>query len=305
MLPVHVVDQIDESGRTALHYACARRSSAAVAALIGAGASASIPLPLEERGLLPIHLSAKLLDHMSLSTILSAPRRPDPNAADSLGRTAMDVAATEGTSDESTALSKYLSALEAWGGNMEPDRTTLSVLVSQWRHVSLGPILANQKCRYPLPLPGVSVAAYHLYPMHIALVTLRRKIQAIGALKPDHGFGGGDTLKFQLRGTLQVLLEHGFEPNERLEQVTIPLEGRADLEGHIGFTPLQILVAAALDAEQLSRSAVKMSTPIVSSVASTIAGAADVLVQYGARINMDPVMTTCRHDVGRTARYQA
>lgn len=287
-LPVHVVDQMDESGRTALHYACARRTSGAVAALVAAGASASIPLSSEEGELLPIHVSARLLDHLSLSTILAAPRRPDPNALDSRGRTAMYVAATEGTSDDPTALSKCLSALEAWGGNMGSLRTSLSVLVSHWKHDALGPILANQEYRYPLPVPGISVGAYHLYPTHTALVALRRRIQAIGALKADHGFGGGDKLKSQLRGTLQVLLEHGFEPNERLDRVAISFEGRADLMEHVGFTPLQILAAAALDAEQLSKSGVKISTSVLSSVASTLAGAADVLVQFGARINMEP-----------------
>ncbi|KAI2500336.1 hypothetical protein MHU86_14144 [Fragilaria crotonensis] len=279
---------MDESGRTALHYACARRSSAAVAALVAAGASASIPLSSEEGELLPIHVSARLLDHLSLSTILAAPRRPDPNALDSHGRTAMYVAATEGTSDDPTALSKCLSALEAWGGNMGSLRTSLSVLVSHWKHDALGPILANQEYRYPLPVPGISVGAYHLYPTHTALVALRRRIQTIGALKADHGFGGGDKLKSQLRGTLQVLLEHGFEPNERLDRVAISFEGRADLMEHVGFTPLQILAAAALDAEQLSKSGVKISTSVLSSVASTLAGAADVLVQFGARINMEP-----------------
>jgi hypothetical protein len=287
-LPIHVVDQMDESGRTALHYACARSSSAAVAALIRAGASASIPLSSEEGELLPIHLSARLLDHMSLSTILSAPRRPDPNALDSRGRTAMYVAATEGTYENPTALSKCLSALEAWGGHMGSQRTSLCVVVSHWRSDALGPILANQEYRYPLPVPGISVGAYHLYPIHAALVALRRKIQAIGALKADHGFGGGDKLKSQLQVTLQVLLEHGFEPNERLERVTISFEGRADMMEHIGFTPLQILAAAAIDAEQLSKSGIKISTSVLSSVASTLAGAADVLVQYGARISMEP-----------------
>jgi hypothetical protein len=302
-VPTHVIDQMDESGRTALHYACARRSSAAVAALIGAGASASMPLPSEEGELLPIHLSAKSLDHMSLSSILSAPRRPDPNALDSGGRTAMYLAATEGVSnDDPMDLSKCLSVLEAWGVEMGSLLNPVSVLASQWKYRSLGPILGYRGYRYPLPTQGMSVGSYHLYPVHTALLALRTKIQAIGAQRLDHGFGGGDTLKSQLRGTLQVLFEHGFEPNERLEVVG-SFEGQSDLMEHTGFTPLQILAAAALDAEQLSKSGAKISTSILSSVAGTLAGAADILVQCGARMNIDapPMERLTRSPVSASA----
>jgi hypothetical protein len=287
-VPTHLIDQVDEDGFTALHYACARRNSAAVTALIGAGASATIPLPSHDGDLLPIHLSAKTLDHMSLSTILSAPRRPDPNSLDSRGRTAMYLAATEGTGDP-MALSKCISALEAWGGNMGSLLNPVSVLASRWKHESLGPVLANMGYRYPLPEEGISLGVFHLYPVHTALVSLRERIQAISHEEQYHGFGGFDTLKSQLRGTLQVLFEHGFEPNERLEGLK-SCEGQERLIEHIGFTPLQILAAAGLDAENLSKSRMKVSSSILSSVANTLAGAADMLVQCGGRMNVDPPM---------------
>jgi hypothetical protein len=292
-VPTHVIDQMDESGRTALHYACARRNSTAVTALIGAGASVSIPIKISDEGeVLPIHLAARMLDHMSLSTILSAPRRPDPNALDSNGKTAMYLAATEGQSTDPMALSKCLSALEAWGGEMGPQLNPVYVLASTWHYTSLGPILAHEGYRYPLKTAGTSVAAYHLYPVHKALLTLRLKIQAIGQQKEDHGFGGADILRSQLRGTLTVLFEHGCEPNERLERVNGSVfEGHAVLMEHVGFTPLQVLAAAAMDAEHLSKSGIKIPSSILASVASTLAGAADVLLQCGARMAIDPPPT--------------
>lgn len=292
-VPSHVIDQVDESGRTALHYACARRNSTAVTALIGAGASVSIPMKTsEEDEVLPIHLAARTLDHMSLSTILSAPRRPNPNALDSSGRTAMYLAATEGESPDPMALSKCLSALEAWGGEMGSLLNPVHVLAAQWKYTALGHVLAHRGYRYPLPTAGMSVAAFHLYPVHTALLELRKKIQAVGEQKQDHGFGGADTLRSQLRGTLTVLFEHGLEPNERLERVTDPaVEGKAELMEHVGFTPLQVLAAAALDAEQLSKAGIKIPSSVLASIASTLAGAADVLLQCGARMAIEPPPT--------------
>jgi len=287
MLPSHIIDQQDESGRTALHYACTRCNSAAVIALVGVGANVCIPVKVKDGEEMPVHLSARYLDHMSLSTILSALQRPDPNIVDRNGHTAMYLAATEGVGSL-VELKKCISVLDAWGGNMGKVINPVALLSSQWKYFSLGPVLANEVYRFPLPSTRMSVGASHLYPIHTALIAFRKKIQDL-ALSQNNQVEGLETLKSQLRRTLQILLEHGCEPNERIEGLASSCKnGGNELMEHVGFAPLQILAAAAQDAENLSKLKKKnITNSILSSIADALAGVADVLIQCGARLNIE------------------
>lgn len=85
--------------------------------------------------------------------------------------------------------------------------------------------------------------------------------------------------------SIRVLLEHGFEANERVEGVMEDFDGSKDLLEYVGYSPLQILAVAALDADSLSQS---VGAALTHSIAQMIAGAAELLVQCGARLTLDP-----------------
>jgi hypothetical protein len=198
-----IIDAQDDSGRTALHYACLRKASPAVSLLTKAGASCTIPV--HPGGFVPCHISAMVLDDKSLSIILSAthPTRPSPNQLDALGRTPMYLAAVEGKNSvggdrEADSLGRCLSALEAWGGQITYDgpivlRNPVSVLASRWQPGEIAAVLAHVPFRHPLEragLPtakyGISVGASFQYPIHSALVTMRKRIQMVAANIESH-----------------------------------------------------------------------------------------------------------------------
>jgi hypothetical protein len=200
-----IIDAQDESGRTALQYACLRKASPAVSLLTKAGASCTIPL--YPGGFVPCHLSAMVLDDKSLSIILSAthPTRPSPNQLDALGRTPMYLAAVEGKNSvggdrDADSLCRCLSALEAWGGQITYDgpvilRNPVSVLASRWQPGEISAVLAHVPFRHPLEssgLPtakyGISVGASFQYPIHSALVALRKRIQLVASAVESHDF---------------------------------------------------------------------------------------------------------------------
>jgi hypothetical protein len=190
-VPSRVIDAQDESGRTALHYACLRRASHAVSLLTQAGASCSIPI--HPGGFFPVHLSALVHDDKSLSVILSAthPCRPDPNELDALNRTPAYLAAVEGKlplgmEHDTDSLGRCLSALEAWGGQLLPNnslialRNPVSILASRWAYQEVAAVILHNQFRYPAAsFEGMSVGASFQYPIHSALITLRKRIQMI------------------------------------------------------------------------------------------------------------------------------
>ena len=85
--------------------------------------------------------------------------------------------------------------------------------------------------------------------------------------------------------TLQALLSHGFEPNERLEGLVNTSAGSDDLPLHIGYAPIQILTAATLDA-----SAQKdiLGDTLHTSILEFLANVAEFLIKNGARLSLDP-----------------
>ena len=93
------------------------------------------------------------------------------------------------------------------------------------------------------------------------------------------------TYLFGLR-TLQVLLDHGFEPNERIEYLQKDGVFAEELRDMAGFAPIQILAAASLDLKDSARiGTIKQS--VQSSIEDLIATAAEVLIRNGARITLE------------------
>ena len=98
--------------------------------------------------------------------------------------------------------------------------------------------------------------------------------------------------------TLQVLLEHGFEPNERFEGIA----GRGDeiksLSEYFGFTPLQILVVAAKEAREIDLKKQEAGDDdfdtmrTVRHIMEVIQSSAEVLMMNGARLNVPPPTPT-------------
>ena len=278
-----------EDGQTALHLACIQQKSKMVQLLVDAGADCSIPqLTSDFDDFTPCHLCANCLDYKTISILLSStyPARPDPNALDARGRTPMYLAAVEGqgSKDDKDALRLCLSALEAWGGQMTTDspessrlRQPLHVAASNWKHERITDILSHSGgYRYPLNTgvrAGISLAALHQYPIHAALISLREILSSRGE-KDD--LNPNDLVK-----TIEVLLQHGFEPNERIEG--------ADKDAKIfGFAPLHILALIAKDVLALRNDSKSLEESFVSSIQVCIKEGAQALLMRGARTNLDP-----------------
>jgi hypothetical protein len=192
-LQSRIVDRVDDKGLTPLHYACALRFSMAVAILVKAGARTDIRTDLD---MTPLHLCAQNVDHKSLSILLAAnyPVKPNANALDSLGRTPMYLAATEGKGQQgqsdAESLGRCIMALEAWGGSMFADRSISklrmpqSVLAAQWRCEEMSEVFRHSPLRFPLPGDllgregGTSIGAFYQYPLHSALISFIQEIQS-------------------------------------------------------------------------------------------------------------------------------
>lgn len=188
-LDPRIVDALDESGKTPLHYACASRFTAAVLSLVAAGAN--VNLKVEPHNTTPCHISAQRLDDKSLRAILAMNRRP--NLVDAFGRTPMYVAITEGSAvggkADPQALSRCLAVLQVNGGDLGDltnFRHPFSYLALLLHHEVLLVVLNHVSHRYPLnlhqknsQLKGVSASAYFHYPVHSALIGFREKMQAL------------------------------------------------------------------------------------------------------------------------------
>jgi len=294
-LPSKIIDARDDNGYTALYYACSQRMAAAVALLVKAGAD--VTFKTHPNGLTPCHICAQNLDDKSLSTVLAAtrPARPDPNVLDVFERTPMQVAVLEGHTAsggrDSVALEKCIVALEAWGGQIVIPgmgfQRPVSFLAAAWRPEDLSVVLRHMHYRYPLKSgdvlddtsPEESLSAHFCYPLHSCLVSMRREIDSAS---------GGEThmeMESSLIRTVRVLFQHGFDPNERLEQ---PEEGAfrddPELGEFVGYTPMQVVASIALEFEATKST---MPTELYVRTRNTVADAAELLVRNGARTSVD------------------
>jgi hypothetical protein len=191
-LDPRIVDALDESGKSPLHYACASRFTLAVLSLVAAGAN--VDLRVEPHNATPCHICARKLDDKSLTAILAMNRRP--NLVDAFGRTPMYIAITEGNTvggkADPEALNRCLAVLEAHGGDLGDltnFRHPFSYLALLLSHEVLSVVLKHVSHRYPLALQsnglqdktrigGSASACYH-YPIHSALIGFRQRIKTL------------------------------------------------------------------------------------------------------------------------------
>lgn len=295
--PYRKIDERDEAGLTPLHYACYRRSHKAVSILLNAGADCSLPTSKGKNS--PCHICCEQLDTKSLSMILSCskPRRADPNALNEMSETPMYVALTRGDSSaEMRNPIMCLKALEAWGGQIvilpydqcSSGLSPIFKLSSSWDDVGLKSGFQFYDCQYPIPDEqadgfGRSLGAVFQYPFHAAIVSLRFKVMKISNKNDKNVFTKAD--EKSISDTLKLLSDVGFELNERLEEhSTNPTE----LNEMVGFTPLQILAAAALDLLHVADSLEDNLTNVDLIIASEIIrSSSDILVARGARVWVD------------------
>jgi len=305
-----IIDAKDDDGYTALHLACMKRSNIAVNLLVDSGANCWVPTVAESKT--ACHLCAERLDAKSLSIVLSAtyPARPDPNALDFLGRTPC-YAASQGTmingKSDPVAMGLCISALEAWGGQLMisgyPDSNKLlhpiHCLASQWKPAELLELLSHCHHFYPLTnadgsdAGGISLAALYHYPLHAALISLRNHIHiAFGTRKSSFSANSFPSEPPLIR-TLQVLLEHGFEPNEKFEGIV----GRGSeikiLSEYFGLTPLHILLLAAIELRSFEKEKHESGNDcfdtmrtVGGGIMEVIQACAGVLMKNGARTNV-------------------
>jgi len=295
--PHRKIDERDEAGLTALHYACYRRSHKAVSILLNAGADCTLPT-IKGRNT-PCHICCELLDTKSLSVILSCskPRRADPNALNEMSETPMYIALMKGNSSlEVRNPVMCLKALEAWGGQLiiplndrcTSDQSPIYKLACSWDDVGLKSAFQFYGCQYPIVGEqadgfGRSLGAIFQYPLHAALISLRIKVVNINDNDKTQVFANND--KKSIANTLKLLCDLGFEPNERPEEhSTNPTE----LNEMVGFTPLQILAAAVLDLIHIADSiADKAASDDLAVATEIIRSSADILVARGARVWTD------------------
>mmetsp|Transcript_34091 Transcript_34091/g.82441 ORF Transcript_34091/g.82441 Transcript_34091/m.82441 type:complete len:1114 (+) Transcript_34091:88-3429(+) len=309
-----ILDTKDGSGKTALHYACSRRKNSTIQILVSAGADCSISQTVDE--FTPCHICAGGLDEKCLSVVLAAsyPSRPDPNALDNHGRTPMYLACHAAverkdfdSNNDGTALDLCLSALEAWGGQLMVDSPKCKELLhpvhcasAKLKSTELSVILSHCNLRYPLVLGpsdpcGISLSAKFHYPIHAALVSLRDAIAESFEENCDSIFNAEFIpLELPLVKTLRTLLEHGFEPNERLEGIVGQGDALKRFSCYFGFSPLQILALAAADAraielkkQESGEEDVEM-TRLLRNMTKMIQDSAEILLKNGARTNLAP-----------------
>ena len=277
-LPQRIIDSLDDNGLTALYYACHLRMPSAVQTLIKAGANANVRAESDHSTLL--HICARNLDDKSLSIILSSKinEKPDVNVLTSFGRTPMYVAAVDGQlpsgERDHVALDRCLVTLKDEGGKMDSIDVCWKLAVS-WRHEELAVVLGHSVFRFPLAVTDMSLSGYYRFPLHSALLTL-------------HGyFGEAPRPSESALKTVAVLLEHGFEPNERLD-LPSPCPQDFPVE-YIGFTPLQMLACIAID---LEKSKELLDAEVISLRTRLLLDLAELLVSRGARLTVDPPLSS-------------
>lgn len=269
-----IINEVDDNGMPPLYYACYHRMNQAATMLIAAGALVG-SARYGPQGQTLLHVCARNLDHVTLSSLLSV--ESDPHALDQSFRTPMYVAATEGRlvtgTGDSDALGKCLAALRAWGGQFIAGEAStrlvhpIGLLAAEWSAEEIRVVLSHSSYRFPLSSvqeDSPSLSATYSYPVHRALLSLSvlDSSESVSALP--------DGLLIQ---TLRVLLEHGFEPNERLEAST---DGGLASIG--GFTPLQVLQYVGLVAQ---------GKGFADQAPERYSEAAKLLVGSGARLAVD------------------
>lgn len=295
-----IVDVIDESDKTPLHYACESRFSSAVISLVKAGADVNIRI--ESRNMTPCHISAKKLDFKSLEAILGVSRRP--NEVDDLGRSPMYLAITEGRSvggqTNPKALERCIATLAKFGGqvgHLMENRHPVSYLAYMCQPDEMEIVLKYSQYKFPLHTTkeddlGISLSALYEYPVHSALISLKHRLQNLtigGCADSQQLWRECADLDSEVNNTLKVLFSFGFEPNERIEGLSKSFRELGDLMEYVGFCPTQILAASVLE---ISSQRKVLGEDLYTSINDMLANIMRCLTLHGGRVfpDLPPLM---------------
>jgi len=295
-----IIDAIDESGKTPLHYACESRFSSAVSSLVKAGADVTKRIDL--RNMTPCHISANNLDFRSLEAILSVSRQP--NEVDDLGRSPMYLAITEGRSVggqlDPKALERCIATLAKFGGQvgqLMENRHPVSYLAYMCQPNEMELVLKYSQYKYPLHTTkasdlGISVSALYEYPIHSALISLKHRLQNLtlgGCIDSQQILRDCADLDSSIVRTLMVLFSCGFEPNERIEGLSKTFREMEDIMEYVGFCPTQILMASVLEIASQRKA---LGEELYASISDKLANILECLTLHGARIfpDLPPLM---------------
>lgn len=262
--------------------------TSAVKMLVAAGAETSYRTPDEGKTL--CHLCAENLDGDAISALLSAKglSKPDPSALDSFGRTPMFLAVVTGTSAggqrSPSALDGCIRALKASGGQLTIDlpkwtQHPLSILAASCQAPSIVVLVKHLQFSFPLKNSGglqvdCSLGSFYDYPVHSAIISFVERVENFDGKSGPHPCS-------RLSETLNVLLDMGFEPNERLDDT--PFARKVGLR-FVGYSPVQLLGLAALLLEKVGP---KLGQKLYGDLDSIVSTSASVLVGKGARLNLE------------------
>lgn len=290
-----IVDVIDESDKTPLHYACESRFSSAVISLVKAGADVNVRI--ESRNMTPCHIAAKKLDFKSLEAILGVSRRP--NEVDDLGRSPMYLAITEGRSvggqANPKALERCIATLAKYGGQvgqLMENRHPVSYLAYMCQPDEMEIVLKYSQYKFPLHTTnendlGISLSALYEYPVHSALISLKHRLQNLtigGCADVQQLWRECSDLDSEVNKTLNVLFSFGFEPNERIEGLSKSFREMGDLMEYVGFCPTQILTASILE---ISSQRKVLGEAFYASINDKLANIMECLTLHGGRVFPD------------------
>lgn len=271
LLPSEIVDRVDDNGLAALQLACLLGMSSAVRALTAVGANVSMKTEEDQSSL--AHLCARNLDDNGLAIVLSVhTRKINPNSFTSFGRSPMYTAIMEGRKAgqfDSDALRRCLSVLKSWGGELglsEASEVVKSLALS-FRHDDLSVVLQFCPLRFPLPT-DFSLSAFYGYPLHHSI----RCLQTTAAF----------LVSSSSVQTIDVLLKHGFELNERMDYLNSSTDDFAS--EYVGYTPLQLLSSVGSDMER--RKALCNSDEFLVRM-KAIEEVAYLLIRHGGRVAVD------------------
>jgi tetratricopeptide (TPR) repeat protein len=294
-LPARIIDVLDDAGFTALYYACKNKMHISAQHLIQSGANVSIKVGSGKETL--FHVAARNLDDKMINILLSSDASiADVNELNDEYKTPIYVAATEGSvidnGRDPSALGRCITSLQGRGGRSTVYGTTkvnrhpVSILSSLLLPEYLSAAMEAFPHRYPLKsidvriidARGLSLSALYHYPIHFAIFAMRKNV-------PNHSTEDDLLPESRLLRCLRILVERGFEPNERLECTQASMIGSEELNHFYGFAPMQLLAFVALELDSKKG---KIDTISYDKKCKLVSDAAEFLVRNGARVTLEP-----------------